>query len=89
MSLNKEQKAKIVEKFALHEGDTGSPEVQIALLCASILNLQQHLQKNHHDVDSKRSLLRKVAKRRSLMKYLKSTNLETYQKVAETYKLKA
>lgn len=72
-----------------HTKDNGSPEVQIALLCASVTNLQQHLQKNIHDVDSKRSLLRKVAKRRTLMKYLKATNLEIYQKVAETYKLKA
>ena len=79
----------VTGKMQRHTKDNGSPEVQIALLCTSITNLQRHLQKNIHDVDSKRSLLRKVAKRRSLMKYLKATNLEIYQKVAETYKLKA
>lgn len=78
----------VVEWVRRHPQDNGSPEVQIALLCAEITNLQQHVWINRHDVAPKRALLKKVARRRWLMKYLKTQNLETYQRVADMFKLK-
>ena len=67
-----------VQGLQRHTKDNGSPEVQIALLSQEIKTLQDHVNINIHDVDAKRSLLRKVAKRRTLLKYLKETNLERY-----------
>ncbi len=71
-----------------HETDTGSPEVQIGLLSEEINNLQSHLAAHKHDFDAKRGLLKRVAKRRGLMKFLKETNLERYQIVAKKFGLK-
>lgn len=67
-----------VQGLQRHGQDNGSPEVQIALLSEEIKVLQDHVNVNIHDVDAKRSLLRKVAKRRMLLKYLKDQNLERY-----------
>jgi small subunit ribosomal protein S15 len=67
-----------VQGLQRHGQDNGSPEVQIALLSQEIKVLQDHVNVNIHDVDAKRSLLRKVAKRRMLLKYLKDSNLERY-----------
>ena len=67
-----------VQGLQRHGQDNGSPEVQIALLSQEIKMLQDHVNVNIHDVDAKRSLLRKVAKRRMLLKYLKEKNLERY-----------
>lgn len=67
-----------VQGLQRHAQDNGSPEVQIALLSQEIKVLQDHVNTNIHDVDAKRSLLRKVAKRRMLLKYLKEKSLERY-----------
>lgn len=78
-----------VQSLQRHAQDNGSPEVQIALLSQEIKVLQDHVNTNIHDVDAKRSLLRKVAKRRMLMKFLKNVNLERYNIVAQQLGLKA
>lgn len=83
MSLNKEQKAKIVEKFALHEGDTGSPEVQIALLTQQVQELSEHLKIHRKDNHSRRGLLNMVSKRRRLIQYLKDNEPERYKEVSK------
>lgn len=72
-----------------HDKDTWSPEVQIYLLTDEIQHLQDHLDAHGKDYDAKRALLKKVAKRRSLLKYLKSTDLEVYASVAQQFQLKA
>ena len=72
-------KQEIIAKYALHEGDTGSPEVQIALLTERINHLNEHLKNNKHDFHSNRGLLLMVGKRRGLLAYLKSTDIEAYR----------
>lgn len=79
MSLNAETKAAIVAEYAQGEGDTGSPEVQVALLTASINHLQGHFKAHKHDHHSRRGLLRMVSSRRKLLDYLKGKNLARYQ----------
>ena len=69
--LTQEEKLKVIKKYKLHETDTGSPEVQIALLTEEIERLLLHLKKHSKDFHSKRGLLKMVAKRRELLKYLK------------------
>lgn len=78
MALNKESKKAIVEKFARFAGDTGSPEVQIAILTHEINELNAHLQTHIHDFHSKRGLFMKIGRRRNLLKYLKNTDLNRY-----------
>lgn len=79
MSLNAETKAAIVAEYAQSEGDTGSPEVQVALLTASINHLQGHFKSHKGDHHSRRGLLRMVSRRRKLLDYLKGKNLSRYQ----------
>jgi small subunit ribosomal protein S15 len=79
----------LLTKVKRHTNDNGSPEVQICLLSISINTLQQHIENNKHDVDAKRSLLRKVAKRRSFLRYLKDHNMERYTYITDLMKLKA
>ncbi|MDD3262804.1 MAG: 30S ribosomal protein S15 [Candidatus Absconditabacteria bacterium] len=71
-----------------HEKDTGSPEFQISLLSDEIVVLQTHLEKNKKDFDAKRSILKKVAKRRTLLKYLKAKNLDVYVTVSKKFGIK-
>ena len=78
MSLSTEQKAAIVAEHARSEGDTGSPEVQVALLTAQINHLQGHFKEHIHDHHSRRGLLRMVSQRRSLLDYLKRKNNDRY-----------
>lgn len=78
MSLTVEQKAQIVKEYARTEGDTGSPEVQVALLTAQILGLQDHFKEHKHDHHSRRGLLRMVSQRRKLLDYLKGKDLNRY-----------
>ena len=78
MSLSTAQKAEIVAQYAQGEGDTGSPEVQVALLTAQINHLQGHFKEHIHDHHSRRGLLRMVSSRRSLLDYLKRKNTERY-----------
>ena len=72
-------KQPIIEKDALHEGDTGSPEVQVALLTARINHLNEHLKSNKNDHHSRRGLLLMVGQRRGLLEYLKKTDIERYR----------
>lgn len=81
MSLNKEVKTKIIKDFARDEKDTGSPEVQIAILTNEINALTEHLKNNKQDKASKRGLLIKVGKRRSLLNYLVKTDVKRYRDV--------
>ena len=78
MSLNATQKAAIVAEYAQAEGDTGSPEVQVALLTTQINHLQGHFKEHIHDHHSRRGLLRMVAQRRKLLDYLKGKNVVRY-----------
>lgn len=74
--------------FQRHDKDTGSPEVQAGLLSAEIAQLQAHLEAHKKDYDAKRCLLKKVAKRRKFLKYLKDKNLDTYSTVSKKLDLK-
>ena len=81
MSINAETKSKVVEEFKRSENDTGSPEVQVALLTARIQHLTDHFKTHKHDHHSRRCLLRMVNQRRSLLDYLKRTDLEGYRQL--------
>ena len=81
MALTKEMKNKIIKKYARDEKDTGSPEVQIAILTEEIKALTEHLKNNKQDKHSKRGLLIKVGKRRSLLNYLIETDVKRYREV--------
>ncbi len=81
MSISKAEKQALVEKFRLKEGDTGSPEVQIAILTKEIENLNAHLKVHKHDFHSRRGLLQKVGHRRHLLTYLKNKDVERYSKL--------
>ena len=81
MALNNEVKTKIIKDFARDEKDTGSPEVQIAILTNEINALTEHLKNNKQDKASKRGLLIKVGKRRSLLNYLVKTDVKRYRDV--------
>ena len=79
--LKKEMKTKIIEKNSKSKGDTGSPEVQVALLTERIKELTEHLKKHKKDKSSQRGLLLMVSHRTKLLKYLKHKSLEKYQKL--------
>ncbi len=81
MALTKLQKEEIVKKYARKAGDTGSPEVQIALLTAEINELTEHLKEHKHDHHSRRGLLKKVGQRRSMQKYLRKTDITRYREL--------
>ncbi len=74
-------KQEVIANFAKHEGDTGSPEVQIALLTQRILQLNDHFAEHKNDFHSRRGLLQMVGKRRSMLKYLKDTDIERYREL--------
>ena len=81
MSLSGVQKASIIEDFKRGDADTGSPEVQVALLSARISELTEHFNKNKKDHHSRRGLLRMVNNRRKLLDYLKANDIERYREV--------
>lgn len=81
--------AGVVKPFQRHDKDNGSPEVQIALLSHEVESLQEHLKAHSSDVDAKRSLLKKVARRRKFLKYLKEHALERYTLITKKLKIKA
>ena len=81
--MDKNVKAEIIAKYATHEGDTGSPEVQIALLTYRINHLTEHLKIHHKDHHSRRGLLKMVGQRRGLLAYLKKTDIERYRALIE------
>ena len=83
MALSAETKARIVEEYQVEEGDTGSPEVQVALLSANINALQGHFKAHGKDHHSRRGLIRMVNQRRKLLDYLKRKNFERYQSLIQ------
>jgi small subunit ribosomal protein S15 len=83
MSLDKDQKNTLIQDYARHEKDTGSPEVQIAILTSRIRYLTEHLQTHKHDQHSRRGLLKLVGQRRRHLKYLSQTNPESYRELIQ------
>ncbi|ADU51138.1 SSU ribosomal protein S15P [Thermaerobacter marianensis DSM 12885] len=81
MALSQERKQQLIKEFAQHEHDTGSPEVQVAILTERINELTEHLRRHKKDHHSRRGLLKMVGKRRRLLQYLKSRDAERYQAV--------
>ena len=79
--ITKEKKTEVINKFARKAGDTGSPEVQVAILTERIQELNEHLQKNPKDHHSRRGLLKRGGQRRSLLGYLKKKDIEAYRKL--------
>lgn len=83
MALERDEKKKILESFAQHQGDTGSPEVQIALLTERIKRLVDHLKNHKGDVHSRRGLLQMVNKRRRILTYLTRKDPDRYKSIVE------
>ena len=81
MALTKAEKAKIIKEFAKSENDTGSPEVQIAILSKEIEQLTEHLKVHIHDYHSRRGLLRKVGQRKNLLQYLAKKDIQSYREL--------
>ena len=79
--ITKAEKTAIIEEYKTHEGDTGSPEVQIAILTHRINSLNEHLKANTHDNHSRRGLLKMVGRRRNLLKYLMNNDIERYRSI--------
>ena len=88
MALSKERKEELVKKFQTHEGDTGSPEVQIALLTERLNELGEHFEKHGKDHHSRRGLLKIVGKRRRLLDYLKKKDVGRYQRILQELELR-
>jgi small subunit ribosomal protein S15 len=88
LSLTKETKHKVIDQFRLHKSDTGSVEVQVALLTARINDLTEHLKEHKKDHHSRLGLLKMVGKRRRLLEYLKKTEIEAYRALIENLKLR-
>ena len=86
--LTKKDKDKLIEKYKTHESDTGSPEVQIAILSEEIKQLTKHLQDHKKDFSSRRGLLKKVGLRRRLLKYLEKDNQKSYEELTDKLKIK-
>lgn len=83
MSITQERKTALVKDYATHDGDTGSPEVQVAILTERIVNLTEHLKGHQKDFASRRGLLMMVGQRRRLLDYLRKTNDGRYQTLIE------
>lgn len=86
--LTKKQKDAIIKKFATHKNDTGSPQVQTAILTAEVAELTEHLKMHKKDFSSRRGLLKKVGQRRRLLRYLKRENVKEYEKILKKLDLK-
>nr|1A32_A Chain A, RIBOSOMAL PROTEIN S15 [Geobacillus stearothermophilus] len=82
-ALTQERKREIIEQFKVHENDTGSPEVQIAILTEQINNLNEHLRVHKKDHHSRRGLLKMVGKRRRLLAYLRNKDVARYREIVE------
>ena len=83
MTLTKEQKAQIIEEYGLHDGDTGSADVQIAILTHRINSLTEHLKTHKRDHHSRRGLFKMIGQRRGLLNYLQKTDIERYRALIE------
>ena len=81
--IRKEQKAAVIEANRMHETDTGSPEVQIAILTERIAQLTEHLKEHKHDNHARRGLLKMVGQRRSMLAYLKKKDIERYRAIVK------
>lgn len=81
--ITKEEKSRIIEEYKMHDGDTGSPEVQIAVLTYRINTLTEHLKVNKKDHHSRRGLLKMVGHRRNLLGYLQKKDIERYRAIVE------
>lgn len=81
--ITKEKKATIIKEYQTKEGDTGSPEVQVAILTYRINDLNEHLKEHHKDFHSRRGLLKMVGQRRNLLQYLKNSDIERYRSLIE------
>lgn len=88
MPLNKEAKTKVITDYHRHENDTGSPEVQVAILTSRILQLTDHLRTHKHDESSRRGLLKLVGQRRRLLTYLRRNDYQRYLALTEQLKLR-
>jgi len=88
MALSDERKREIVQQYQLHENDTGSPEVQIAILTEKIRQLTEHLRHHTKDHHSRRGLLKMVGKRRALQNYLREQDIERYRKLIKSLGLR-
>ena len=88
MALGKEIKHSIINEYKIHDNDTGSPEVQVAILTERINQLTEHLKKHKKDHHSRRGLLKMVGKRRALLNYLKDKDVERYKKLIEKLELR-
>lgn len=86
--VTKKKKASVIKKHQMHEGDTGSPEVQVAVLTKRIKELSDHLKKHKKDLHSKRGLLQMVADRRKHLRYLKKNDQGRYEKLADSLGVK-
>ncbi|MBS3908935.1 MAG: 30S ribosomal protein S15 [Actinobacteria bacterium] len=89
MALGKELKTSIIDEHKVHDGDTGSPEVQVAMLTRRINDLTQHLKEHKKDHHSRRGLLKMVGHRRRLLNYLKNKNIERYRELIVKLGLRA
>jgi len=88
MSLTLEEKSEIIKKFERHDGDTGSPEVQVAILTTRILQLTEHLKVNKHDEGSRRGLLVMVGQRRRLLAYLRQKDYARFLSLTDTLNIR-
>lgn len=86
--LSKKEKDALIRKYQVHKDDTGSPEVQIAILTREIEQVSEHLKTHRKDNHSRRGLLKMVGNRRRLMRYLKNEDVKRYEKIADKLKLK-
>jgi small subunit ribosomal protein S15 len=83
LSLTRDKKERLIREYRMHDEDTGSPEIQVALLTERINHLTEHLKKHTKDFSSRRGLLKLVGKRRRLLNYLKDSDLDGYRKLVE------
>lgn len=88
MSITPERKAELIAEYAIKDGDTGSPEVQVAVLSERIANLTEHFQGHKKDNHSRRGLLKMVSQRRRLLDYVKGKNVERYQDLIKRLNLR-
>ena len=83
VSISREEKNRVIQEYRLSESDTGSPEVQIAILTTRIRNLTEHFKQHKHDFNSRRGLLKLVGQRRALLRYLQKKDVQRYRKLID------
>lgn len=81
MAISKERKNEIIKEYATHKGDTGSTQVQVAVLTADINELNEHIRVHKHDYHSQRGLMKKIGHRRNLLAYLRRTDVQAYREL--------